>query len=152
MADLSVENQEPIPNTALWLGLAGAVPFVASALGSWLDPDLARRGIWLTLGLAYGAIILSFLGGIRWGVTLSAPLRERELALSVLPSLAGWAALILPSAIGVCLLIGGFLMQALWDVTSVHTGRLPQWFGRLRMILTTIVVVSLLAILGKLAF
>jgi len=39
----------------------------------------------------------------------------------------------------------------LWDVTSVQTGKLPHWFGRLRMILTTIVVVSLLAILGKLA-
>lgn len=151
MTDVSVENQDQIPSTALWLGLAGAIPFAASALGTWLDPDIARRGIWITLGLTYGAVILSFLGGIRWGASLVAPYRQRELALSVLPSLVGWIALIFPSAIGVCLLIGGFLMQALWDVTSVQTGKLPHWFGRLRMILTTIVVVSLLAILGKLA-
>jgi len=127
------------------------VPFVAAAFGCWLDPEIARRGIWLTLGLTYGAIILSFLGGIRWGVGLGGRNRGSEFTLSVLPSLAAWTALLLPSIIGVCILIAGFLMQALWDVTGVQTGRLPGWFGKLRMILTTLVVISLLAILGELA-
>jgi hypothetical protein len=45
------------------------------------------------------------------------------------------------------LLIAGFLMQALWDVTSVEGGRLPQWFGKLRMLLTAGAVVSLVVAL-----
>ena len=51
---------------------------------------------------------------------------------------------ILPAS---ALLIAGFLMQALWDVTSVEAGRLPRWFGKLRMILTAGAVVSLIATL-----
>jgi hypothetical protein len=38
-------------------------------------------------------------------------------------------------------------MQALWDVTAVEQGRLPRWFGKLRMILTAGAVVSLIAML-----
>jgi hypothetical protein len=38
-------------------------------------------------------------------------------------------------------------MQALWDVTSVEAGRLPSWFGKLRMLLTAGAVVSLIAAL-----
>ena len=143
--------QDKIPGSALWLGLLGAMPFLAAGLGCWFDPELARRGIWLTLGLTYGAVILSFLGGIRWGAGIGGRNHGTEFTLSVLPSIAAWVALLLPSVIGVSVLIGGFLMQALWDVTGVQVGRLPEWFGKLRMILTTIVIISLLAILGKLA-
>ena len=73
-----------------------------------------------------------------------------EFATSVLASLAGFAALLLPPVLGLILLIAGFLMQALWDVLSVEAGRLPQWFGRLRMILTAGAVMSLIAILLRL--
>ena len=45
------------------------------------------------------------------------------------------------------MLIAGFLVQGLWDVMSVDSGRLPVWFGRLRMILTAGVVVALVAAL-----
>jgi hypothetical protein len=151
MSDPVASLQEKIPPVALLLGLVGTVPFIAAAIGCWVDPELARRGMWLPAGLAYGAAILSFLGGIRWGASLGSHQHQPQFTLSVLPCLAGWAALLVPGIIGICMLIGGFLLQALWDVTGVQTGRLPPWFGRLRMWSTAIVISALLAMLGKLA-
>ena len=142
------DDNDRMPRSALWLGLAGVIPFWAAALAFLLTG--AGPGFFLHAGLAYGAVILSFLGGIRWGEALKGRgERERALlfALSVLPSLAGWAGLILPAIPGVSLLIAGFLLQALWDVISVQRGELPGWFARLRMWLTTLAVTALLLIL-----
>jgi hypothetical protein len=54
-----------------------------------------------------------------------------------------------PPAIGVSMLIAGLLAQALWDQICAESGRLPIWFARLRMILTSLAVVPLLAVLGR---
>ena len=83
------------------------LPFMAPAR----DLDAAAPLRWLRLGwadllhaprqsLAYGAVILSFLGGIRWGAALrgiGASQRRFDFAISVIPSLAGWAALLIPA-------------------------------------------------------
>lgn len=139
-----------IPSSAFWLGLLGAVPFLAGAIGLWAGaPQLGHLPI-LGASLLYGAVILSFLGGIRWGTAIGphgAMRQALEFSGSVLPAIAAWLALLMPPAAGLSLLIIGFLMQALWDVIAVEEGRLPLWFGKLRMILTSIVTVSLMAIL-----
>jgi hypothetical protein len=139
-----------IPGAALLLGLAGLIPFLGGAAALWaMLPGVApERG--LQLIIAYGAIILSFLGGIRWGTAIGPydPRRQGlEFAASVLGSLAGLAAIFIPAVPALTLLIAGFLMQALWDVTSVESGRLPAWFGKLRMLLTAGAVISLTAAL-----
>lgn len=139
-----------IPGTALLLGLAGLIPFAAGALALWAPLPMLDADLGLKLVIGYGALILSFLGGIRWGTALGAYASSRqsaELAASVMGSLAGLAALFIPSVPALTLLIAGFLMQALWDVTSVEAGRLPAWFGRLRMLLTAGAVISLIATL-----
>jgi hypothetical protein len=139
-----------IPRPALWLGLLGGLPFLAGAIGQWFAaPRLGPVPI-LAASLLYGAVVLSFLGGIRWGTAIgpySAARQAWEFTGSVSPVILGWIALLLPPAAGVSLLIIGFLAQALWDVIAVEDGRLPAWFGQLRMILTSIAVISLLAIL-----
>ena len=139
-----------IPGAALLLGLAGLIPFLGGAAALWaMLPGVApERG--LQLIIAYGAIILSFLGGIRWGTAIGPYDTRRqglEFAASVLGSLAGLAAIFIPAVPALTLLIAGFLMQALWDVTSVESGRLPAWFGKLRMLLTAGAVISLTAAL-----
>ncbi len=146
-------RSDRIPGSALALGLAGLLPFAAAALSPWLPVPGLPAGLGLEVGRIYGAIILSFLGGIRWGTALG-PYGEKrqslEFATSTLASLAGFTALFLPQVLGLSLLIAGFLMQALWDVLSVEAGRLPPWFGKLRMILTAGAVISLLALLLRL--
>lgn len=142
--------QAPIPPAALSLGLAGLIPFCACALSQWVQlPHFSPEQGFQT-GAAYGAVILSFLGGIRWGVAVKEFENNRqsaELAGSVLPSLVGWLSLLLSPIIGVSLLIAGFLVQALWDVLSVEKDYLPQWFGKLRMLLTLGAVLSLSSML-----
>lgn len=142
-----------IPRTALVLGLLGVVPFWGMALLAALATQSELATLGLNASLAYGAVILSFLGGIRWGAALKATgARERNIAfsLSVIPSLAGWAALLIPAIPAVSLIIAGLMMQSLWDVTSTQEGRLPGWFAKLRMILTTLAVLALMVLLGRL--
>jgi hypothetical protein len=128
-----------IPRAALVLGFAGLLPFAAGALAMWIHTPFLDAPTGLKLVTYYGAIILSFLGGIRWGTAIGPYDSGRisfELSASVLGSLAGLAAVFLPPIPSLTLLITGFLMQALWDITSVEAGRLPQWFGKLRTLLT----------------
>ena len=79
-----------IPHTAAWLGGFGLLPFVVGAVLSNITVT-ADFGHWFIIG--YGAIILSFLGGIQWGVALSAR-RPGSVAyvVSIVISLVGWAA------------------------------------------------------------
>ena len=148
MSDRTLSGK--IPGPALWLGLAGLIPFVAGAASLWVNISLLPPAAGLKLAIIYGAIILSFMGGIRWGTAIGpydSGRQTMEFSASVLGSLAGLAAAFLPAIPALALLIAGFLMQGLWDVISVDAGRLPSWFGRLRMILTAGAVVSLVAAL-----
>lgn len=148
MSERSITGK--IPGAALVLGLAGLIPFFAAAAAQWVSIPLLAPDTGLRLAITYGAIILSFLGGIRWGTAIGPYDSGRqtvEFSASVLGSLAGLAAAFLPGIPALALLIAGFLMQGLWDVMSVDAGRLPNWFGRLRMILTAGAVVSLVAAL-----
>ena len=138
-----------IPPAALGLGLAGALPFWFAA-GAFLSggPITAMQA--LSVAVAYGAVILSFLGGVRGGAArgpIDENRRMREFTLSVIPSLAGFAAFFTPPHLGLSILISGFLLQALWDVTSADTGLLPGWFGRLRAILTLAATLPLVVLL-----
>lgn len=149
----NVTDSDRFRPVALALGLAGIVPYWLAALIVLTDlgPLEADWVVWAVI--AYGAVGLAFLGGIRWGFALRSAGDRRqawELTLSTGPSLAGFAALMTPPVIGVSVLIAGLLAQALWDQICADTGRLPVWFARLRMVLTCLAVVPLLAILGLL--
>lgn len=138
------KNQMPLP--ALLLGVAGLIPFVASAIASVLLDTPVKTKASLALG-AYGAVILSFLGGVKWGAALhdSKALKQwMPLALSVLPSIIAWFALLLPSMYSLSLLAIAFVGQYYLDNQSVQNGALPTWYGRLRMMLTTGAVLSIL--------
>lgn len=136
--------------TAFSLSLAGALPFVFATLVQFV-PLLPADYAYLTLPgvLWYGAVILSFLGGIRWGLALrvvDSAQRNRLMVLSVLPSLLGWFALFLPVNYALFALILGFSGQGAWDVGSAEQSGAPPWFTTLRLVLTLIVVGSLIGL------
>ena len=83
------------PRPAPLLGYLGLLPFVAGALALWLaPPDLAAKASRALL--YYGAVILSFMGAVHWGLAMHGdyPGRDRQLAMSVLPALVAWGALV----------------------------------------------------------
>jgi hypothetical protein len=136
------------PAAALWLGLAGLIPFFGLALadltGIGLQPEPAGR-----LLMVYGAVILSFLGGVQWGLAAAddGPLvgaaAWRRYGLSVAPSLVAWAAVgVWPqAALGVLSIAHAALV--LHDVATARAGEAPVWYGRLRIVLGTGAAVSL---------
>jgi Protein of unknown function (DUF3429) len=150
MDDLLVRREAP--PAALGLGAAGAIPFFLAALSQWAALPLITPEFGFRAGVIYAAIILSFLGGVRWGVVLHWPQGERQsldLVGSNIAALAGWLALLLPPVMCLSLLIAGFLLQGLWDLIASEQGVLPRWFGRLRTGLTAVVTVALAAMLLK---
>ncbi len=87
------------PHFARTLGLLGITP-QAAALILILTEDPAMRFTALTLAFAYAALILSFLGGLWWGLASTAPNPPRWLwVAAVSPSLFALAACI-PWAVG----------------------------------------------------
>lgn len=131
-----------VPRAAALLGLAGVIPFAAGALGT------VTRGALGTLAvqalLAYGAVILSFLGGIQWGLATAHGRADlARLGLSVLPSLVGWAALLLGGAWGLLLLAAAFVGVLAVDLGLTREGTAPPWFPRLRVALTGAVLLCL---------
>jgi hypothetical protein len=135
------------PPAATWLGLAGAIPFVALALAAIAGQDMVLGLATMPALIGYGAVILSFLGGIRWGLAMPDPRGAAQaagLVQSVLPSLLAWAALLAPPTAGLVMLCLGFVAQGVAD-RAFGSPLAPAWFARLRTLLTAIVAVSLLA-------
>ena len=132
--------------------VSGLLPFIAASY-------LTLPGVNLVTGteaefiiISYGAVILSFLGGIRWGAALqNGP--PAVLFGSVLPSLAGFVSLLLVISLpriampwAILVLLAGFASQAAWDYFA--PGPLPAWFVRLRILITSVVIVCLLVALS----
>lgn len=143
-----------IPPVALALGLAGLLPFAAGLAMQWVPLAWLGADGGIRLTILTGALLLAFLGGIRWGAAIGLYPGRRQSVDFVLGAsgvAAGLAAALIHAIPAVTLLIAGFLVQALWDVTSVESGRLPLWFGRLRMLLTAGAVVALIAVLAGLS-
>jgi hypothetical protein len=120
------------PVAARWLGLLGLFPFGATVVASFI-PALPLHSVALQALLAYGAVILSFLGGIRWGMAIVKTGRDdllSPLLISVLPSLLGWIALLVPGSAGLSLLAFGFSALLLADLRLPMA---PDWYGALRL-------------------
>jgi hypothetical protein len=87
--------------------------------------------------MSYSAVILSFLGGIHWGVAMRdrAFVSDARLAVCMLPSLIAWLSLMLPINLGLIVSLVAFLVWWAWDRTAIED---PD-YRRLRLHLTAVV-------------
>lgn len=143
------------PKPALILGVFGATPFMAVPLimcGLQVyHPTLA------SVQVLYGACILSFLGGVRWGYTLSdnspARLNWTNLVTGALCPYFAFLSLLLMEDInaGMTGVVLGFAISLSVDVLGFKDLDLapigPLWYKWLRSLLTFIVLASLFATL-----
>ena len=136
-----------------WLGIGGVLPFALLAAGLWLLP-IAHSALMVKWLVGYGAVILTFVGALHWGVAMAHPEvperdRGRLMIWSVLPALVAWVALGLPPLWGLLLLGAMFLIQYEADRRLDKRFPLTLWFLRLRGRLTAAVVICIgLAVLG----
>ncbi len=132
-------HERKIPRAPLVLGVAGLIPFwiLTLALVTGVGFGYAPSAIAFAL-VAYGAVIISFTGGIRWGIAVTAEEQEpatREYAISVIPSLLGWMVLLLPPDWQLGTLATLVILVGLFDYGMVCREVAPEWFSRLRLIL-----------------
>ena len=129
-----------IPAAALFPGLLGLLPFwglaLSTELSSGLDPLLALMAL-----IMYGAVILSFVGALWWGMAVHAvpsTLRSAMFVWSVVPALIGWAAIMTTPTLGLSMLIGGLALQWVLDGVLMRNmpNLIPRWVFRLRTMLT----------------
>jgi hypothetical protein len=132
-----------VPTAAAVLGYAGAIPFVTLALGTFVSG--APGAFALQAVYAYAVAILSFLGGVHWGVALTrAEPTFARLGAGVAPSLAGWAAFLVGGRAGLWLLAAAFAAMLAYDLRQTRAGATPGWYPGLRWPLTSAVAASLL--------
>ena len=140
-----------VPRPAAALTALGVVPFAGGAALTWAWPPF--DAIWaIDATIAYGAVILSFIGGVHWGFAASPGGRGGAVAygLSVLPSLIGWGCVLLPLVIAVPVLMVVFLAVLTLDRRAAVLGTAPPWWMRLRLPVTAAVVACLAAVYAAL--
>lgn len=140
-----------LPFPAWWLGVGGLAPFAAGAAILLAGPP-AWHAVALRSLLAYGAVILAFLGAVQWGIALcerasSEAVSAWRLALGVLPALFGWVALLLPERAALAVLIVCFLSVWCAEEWAGRRGLVPRAYLSLRRVLTASVVALLASVL-----
>jgi hypothetical protein len=141
-----------LPLLAVILGLAGIIPFIVCGLGS-VSASFVGAQIAVQLLLAYGAGVLSFLGGIHWGTALATDESGRQrLSLGVLPGLLGWLTLAVSyytgrATVGIALLIVLFIAAAAAEWKGHLLGGIPSGYIVLRIAVTVAVVAILTTVM-----
>jgi hypothetical protein len=139
-------KNERLPISVGWLGYGGLVPFLVFGALCLVEP--AHQIIYRGALFSYGAVILSFVGSIQWGLAMCMPdltdiQRRSAYIWSVVPALIAWVTIFFGPVTSGLLLILGFLMQYWRDLSLSHQFSLPKWFLPLRLRLTTIACISI---------
>jgi len=127
-----------VPPAAAWLGGFGAVPFVGLAVALVLPVGMPRELLGQALA-GYGAVILSFMGAIHWGLAIAPGASVGGDALS--SRLVGS---VVPPTIGFLVLAAAFAGLLGIDLRATRRGLAPAWYPKLRVPLTVTVVAALL--------
>ena len=145
----------PLPKITMLLGIAGLIPFAVCGLGALANmPPNSERAL-LAL-IAYGAVILAFLGGVHWGFGLddsgTAPsdVQRARFGLGVLPPLLGWVALLIAllglDRVALILLVVGFIATTVVEARGSSRGFVPRGYMGLRWVLSSIVIAMLVTV------
>jgi hypothetical protein len=146
-------SESRLPPLAIVLGAAGLLPFFVAALNAAKADIGSAQSSALPL-ITYGAVVLSFLGGVHWGFVLEGPptfAQRSRLGLGVVPGLLGWGAALLgvwgQPFLGLSLLIAGFVLTAVVEGRARKLEMVPAGYMVMRWILTVVVVAVLTTVL-----
>ncbi|MBS0512955.1 MAG: DUF3429 domain-containing protein [Proteobacteria bacterium] len=138
---------DALPRQVAWLGYGGLLPFVGLAITILADP---RHGLlWGDALVAYGAVILSFVGALHWGFAMCLPgltdtRRGACFVWSTVPALVAWPALLADPHFAAVVLVAGFVAHYWQDRRLAALATLPAWYLPLRLRLTSVASVCLL--------
>lgn len=88
----------------------------------------------------WSAIMLSFLGGIRWGATLiSSRDSPAKMSAATLLPVAGWLALFIDGPFGILALLLIYCVQGAWDSFSGSMAHAPDWYSKVRILFVLVI-------------
>ena len=129
-------REDTAPPLASLMGFGGLIPFFVCA-------GVAHSGVAPWAGLAliiigiYGALILSFVGAVHWGLAMQGDRSQRWFIWSVMPALYAWPPIVfLDPRTALLALVPGFLMCWSIDRRAAAAGLIQAWYMRLRHMLT----------------
>ena len=135
--------------TALIYGVSGLIPFIAFGILLPVWPEAWQHGLVYAFN-SYSAMILAFLSGAVWGMTISGARPDKPnsgLTLGIVFSLVAVAALLMPMPYSFYLLIASFALLFLLEVVLMFKGIYPFWYTVMRAMLTAVVIVCHLFLL-----
>lgn len=134
--DLSQLKCAPFP--AIVYGFGGVIPFLFPPLYFLVG---SYSSFLATSQLMYGASILAFIGGVKWGSAVAkGDISHEQIGWSTVPSLVAWLSLLVPEPIGFLMVSSGLVGALYMDLVS---SKYPPWFFALRYSLTGVAVTSL---------
>jgi hypothetical protein len=160
-----------VPRQAYTIGLAGVLPYLGTSLstvvcayeinhavagyGYLMSAETASQMLQLLepLQIGYGAVILSFLGAIHWGLEFAGYggyHGYRRYAIGVVAPMVAWPTVMMPVEAALITQFTAFTMLYYVDVLTTRRGWTPPWFGIYRFVLTFIVGASIVvSLIGR---
>ncbi|KAL8939912.1 MAG: hypothetical protein Q9216_003101 [Gyalolechia sp. 2 TL-2023] len=161
-----------VPREALYLGMAGLLPYAATSLSTvYLAWDINHASldgsgfliseanaetilhILEPLQMGYGAVIISFLGAIHWGLEwakFGGTHGYRRYAYGVVAPAVAWPTLLLPVEYALIAQFTAFIFLYFADANAVVKGWAPPWYSTYRFVLTFIVGASIVfSLIGR---
>ena len=129
---MTLDEQVRVETMGVRLGYLGLTPFVVGAVTALLSQELVSLAF--QAFVLYSIAILSFMGGVHWGLALITGTRQStRLLISVVPVVAAWICLIaLPAPITLAVLGGGFIAQWFIDRPILAELPIPSWYLEMR--------------------
>jgi len=157
-----------VPQPLMAMGLAGGLPYIGTSLFTvWsarqaalaaeglssIDPATALAALTqcTEYQIAYGAVMLSFLGAIHWGLEIAAYGGQhgyRRLILGVVPVLYSVPTLMLAPQLALAVQWAGFTGMWYADMKATGAGWAPSWYSQYRFYLSVLVGSCIILTLG----
>ncbi|KAF2178340.1 hypothetical protein K469DRAFT_336403 [Zopfia rhizophila CBS 207.26] len=160
-----------VPRQAYYIGLAGVLPYLATSLSTvfcaWeINHATAGLGFMMTsktaeallhvlepLQIGYGAMILSFLGAIHWGLEwagFGGYQGYKRYSIGVLAPAVAWPTVLMPVEGALITQFCAFVLLYYVDTRATYRGWTPPWYAIYRFVLTFIVGASIvISLIGR---
>ncbi|KAI1324410.1 hypothetical protein F5Y16DRAFT_381122 [Xylariaceae sp. FL0255] len=167
-----------VPKEPYFLGLAGTLPYLGTSAStvylSWvlnttwpsssqflnsimISHDTAKAALAMLepIQLGYGAVIISFLGAIHWGLEYAEKKPDSQRArfrygTGVMASVVAWPTLFMPVEFALTGQFAAFVALYFADARATVKGWAPSWYSTYRFILTAVVGVAIvLSLIGR---
>ena len=130
-----------MPYSAVFLGIAGLIPFVAMPLAYQLNLlSLTQSAVYF---VQYSAVLLSFFGGIHWWDAISNQRYDKQMLVAMLPTIIGWLCLVFSHDLKVFGVLSlSYVAVLIYDkfILSLPKEQIVSYIS-LRMGLTSVVVI-----------